>query len=823
MSRQFKILVQVVDKTQKPLEDVQKRLKKTKDEAKKATVNLTQFNRGLFAATAVAGTFVKAFTGVGRAITEGTDFERLGNQVTRAIGPYSKFLDSISQITDVAIDKNEAMASALKLANLGISRDGTQIANILAKAAVAAKMAGKDTSVGMNEIVEALASGNIASAKSLQLISESNVGYKIQQAMLGKVGGALGGVIAMQHRLGVIQALLDARTKGQLKGYQDLKDVLGVLRSEYDYLRKEFGILLGKAVLPLAKGLTELVMKTRQIVQTMKENKQIVFFAKSLLVASGAVTALLGTFLTLRASMFALTSLGFGLPRLIGLVVGLGSTFIGITRPVKTFVEKLELLGAVFKGIYELVTTLNSETGIAKMSKSTYLLLKQNGLLGFVQFLGRAISVVKTVATDMWNTFKWLAIKIDDIFGGVARNIFKVLDFINTPWSNFWVSESLDPIYKFERSAKVILSGLFAWIAGKKIFGTLSGLLAKVPGLGKLFGEGPGGKGPTGKASDPLYVVMADKALGLLRKIPGVEKAGGWLSSKFAVLLGLLSGKFQDLILKSKILAQIFTHPAGKLKGLLSVLGTFGRSILTVGKTFFTSVAMVGMKIVPAITAMFASLAPLLGPAIAVGAGALIGYGIGTAINSLIDKYTQGKTKEGFEGNILERSLFKTNKFFGGETSKKIMQGTKQMQDFMSKSDAELVNEFRAKKGLPPLTAEQLAKAEEARKPTVPGLDVGMTPMSGNQTAAITPMPLDTELEALNQLGESLQATPNSSALTMQKQYEKMLNEGKKPSEIAAEQLGTKLDDTNYYLEGILKNTMPNRTLQSNPMYKRER
>lgn len=67
----------------------------------------------------------------------------------------------------------------------------------------------------------------------------------------------------------------------------------------------------------------------------------------------------------------------------------------------------------------------------------------------------------------------------------------------------------------------------------------------------------------------------------------------------------------------------------------------------------------------------------LMGKAGLVGAAAVGGYGIGTVAEKGIDKYTQGKTSEGFEGNAVERLIFKLDKMVGGDKSKAIMGANK--------------------------------------------------------------------------------------------------------------------------------------------------
>lgn len=812
--RNLKILVTVVDQTKQPLDNVEKRVKRTGKAAKEAGLDFTKFNRTLFATTAFVGTFLKAFSSLSASLDLGADLTRLEGQFERIFGSKGQFFKSISDTTDASIDKMEAMRQGISLGTLGIIRDSKQLAQFVSKAGVAAKMAGKDSAEGIKAFSDFMKDGNVSHLQFLNLISQTNPRLQAMQAILSKAGGVMGTVVTTQARLALGQGLLNNVVKGQLKGFRDLKDIVADVRQNFAWMRSEVGALVGKALAPLLESLNPLLQKFALTLEHLRKNdKQIVFLVKSMTLLTTGAIGLAGALGTLRLATFALTSLGLGLPKLAVVLLGLGSAFVGVTKPVDTFLEKLQLIGAIFKGVYELVTTLDPETGISRLSESTYKLLKKNGLLGFVQFLGRVGSIVKTVTTNLIDAFKWAGKKLDDVFGGITQKLLKIFETFNSPWSNWWVSESIGPVQKGMRAATTILGGFLALWTGKKLLGGLSGALTKLPLVGRLFGKTTG-KGPAGTPTDPIYTVPIGGGMGV------GGKAGDW-GKKIGGMLGLtyLSKKFQDLILSSKYLGEIFTHPAGKLRGLMSVFGMFGRSFLAFGKNMMINLVMIGARIVPALSSMFAGLAPFLGPAIAVAAAGLIGYAIGTGISHLINKYTQGKTDEGFEGSAMERGFFKLSKWTGIGPAQDFIDNQEKQK--AAEADAlKRINASRAKKGLPPITSiDQLTPKDQG--PTGK-TDQLFTPISGQQSTASTGQPADTELNALDQLGESLQATPSSESLTMQRQFEAMLNQGKKPSEIAAEQLGTKLDDTNSLLEGILNNTANRPTMQTNPMLKRQ-
>lgn len=67
--------------------------------------------------------------------------------------------------------------------------------------------------------------------------------------------------------------------------------------------------------------------------------------------------------------------------------------------------------------------------------------------------------------------------------------------------------------------------------------------------------------------------------------------------------------------------------------------------------------------------------ASVLGPAIMVATAGMAGAALGDTIQkNIIETKTQGTTSEGFQGNAVERLIFKLDKLFGGESSKKIQE-----------------------------------------------------------------------------------------------------------------------------------------------------
>ncbi len=557
--RNLEVVVTVVDKASKDLEKIEGKVKGTGDAAKKANVDFTGFNRTLFATTAFVGTFIKAFGSLTKSFEEGSELDRLSNQFERVLGPKGELFTQISGLTDASIDKFEAMREGISLRSLGIVGSVEQVADIMAKSGVAAKLAGKDSGEGIKAYSEFLKDGSESHLEFLNLIAKTNPALQAQMAILHKVGGVMGGVISTQTRLALGQSLLNAAVRGNLKGFRDLRDILLDAKQNFALFRGELGRLLLTALGPIVDKISLFMLKLSMTIDHIRKNeKNLVFLTKAVLLATGAVLGLAGALGTLRLATIALSSLGLGLPRLLFLVVSLTSAFLGITHSADSFIDRLKIFAGFVKGVWQLVTSLDRKTGIAQIDDDLKKLLEKNGIFVFAQNVARAISVVKTVVEDMIDAFKWSAKMLDNIFGGIARSFISLIGKFKEPWEHFWIDDSLNPVQKFLRSFLVVgttFGTIFAAVFVKSVLGKVAGgLLSKMPVIGKLFGGKSGG--PRGTKSDPIYIRSADSMAKSLTK--GAMDIVKWLRPVFGPLIEFLAPViklFKDLSVTAEYLA----------------------------------------------------------------------------------------------------------------------------------------------------------------------------------------------------------------------------------------------------------------------------
>ncbi len=661
--RNLEVVVTIRDAASQGLDKVKDKIKETGKAADQAGVDFQKFNKTLFTTTAFIATFVKGFQALTNSLDQGAELDRLSNQYERVLGPKGRVFEAIDSLTTTTIDKMTVLQEGIKLANLGIVKDSGQIAEVFARAGTAAKMAGIDSGEGVKRFTDFMASGSVNQLEFLGLISRTNPALQAQMAVLHKTGGIMGGVISTQARLALGMNLLNSATNGQLKAQRDLADVMLLAKTNFSYLRGEVGRLLGKALAPLIEGFSRFMFKLATTIDYIRaHSKELVFLTKAAVVTAGAVIGLTGALGSLRLMVKLLSFAGIGLPGLLTSITLLGAAFLGLTSPVDGIMKKFELFGGFVKGIWELISNLDPETGLSKMSKSTYNMLKNAGLLDFAMMIARVGSTTIAVAKDIYKAVVTSFKYIDDVVGGFFNRIFTFFGSFTKDWTTWWTSDAIGGMEKFARAAMIIVGGIAAFIAGKKIFSFATGLLSKIPVIGKFFGGGGGGKGsgPSGTPEDPIYTATS---LG--------GKAGGGMAE---ALKGIFS---KEMFLNLGII----------------LTSSFGQLLAMFGPVITTAITLGGVAI----------------------AGA-VGYAVGTGINALLDKFTQGKTSEGFEGSIGERAIFKLSKWTGLGPANDFIKNQQQLDSFNSKSDVQLVNEQRAKQGKGPMTPEQEARLRSNTK-----------------------------------------------------------------------------------------------------------
>lgn len=658
-TRQIKVVISVQDGATKKMKDVERKFRDTGKAADDASKRFMHFNRTLFTTTAFVGTFIAAFKSMGSVISQGADLSRMETAFQNIFGKNADVLKMISSFTDTAVDEMDAMRASIRLSSKDLGLGQGEISEMLARGAVAAKKAGMTSSEGAKAIAEAIRTGNIEAADNLNIINKGGIAYKAYEAAIAKASGTMSPAVKIMFRKKLILDALRESTEGYMRGNRDLKDVLTTANNSMRRFTASAGEFLGKALGPLIDSVSEFGMKAATAIKEWSQNKKFLETAKYITIATGAVIGLAGALGTLKLATIALGSFATGFP---GLMVLLGAgiaLFAGLTTKADGLNEKFKVFINFFKGIWQLVSSFDEGTGLGTMDKEIADLMVRVGLMtkevvngkevydGFLVNISRGVTVVKKFVTGLATGIKTAFDSVVSVFNTISDRIKELLNLKSGPWARDWLTSAESIGEFFGKWILPVIGGMIA-LKGMKVV------------LGSLFGGG--GKGPKGTPMDPLFVTTLGGALGkagsIAAKIPGVSKLGT-----------VLSTFMQGFILRSKVLGEIFTNPAGKLAGLRVVLKNAFRTgftaigtVLRSGASFMLTAMKTGASLL--VTGIKAII-PFLGPAIALAAAAAAGVYAGQKINEWADKNTQGETEEGFTGNIFERGLFKLDKWTG--------------------------------------------------------------------------------------------------------------------------------------------------------------
>lgn len=509
--RQLVVFAKVKDGATEPLKNIETGFKKTGEAVKQTGLNLTQFNKTMFSATAFIGMFSKALSSLGGSLAEAGDIDRLSNQYERVIGPKGELFKQISGLTTNTIDKMEAMRAGIALKSTGIVTNVSQMANIIAKAGTAGKRAGLNSAEGIKQVTNFMKDGSVAHLAFLNVLAPTNVALQSQMAILNKAGGMMGGVISTQARLRMGMAALSAVTGGMNEETRDLSDVLQEINQTFNFMKASAVGLVGKALTPLLIKMTDVAQVVTGFLDRVGKDLVLQKVIKNVMIVTATMAGLLATMGSLSLVLKALGSLGIGgVPFLVASLFGLAGIFGDMESAMTPFTTGLKLAGSVMMGVFQLVSSFlgdsdNFDKGIGKMDRSLAEFLQKNGLLELTKNIATVGATIVAFIRDTGNKLlswfdyvsekiKPLTDKFKEFFTGDHKN-----------WSRSFI-EGGEGMRGMLLNLTATALGLFAAL---KIGGGLGSILGKIPGLGGFFGGSSIGKGPKGTSNDPIYTATS--------------------------------------------------------------------------------------------------------------------------------------------------------------------------------------------------------------------------------------------------------------------------------------------------------------------------
>lgn len=471
---------------------------KSHQSAVEPQIDLTKFNRTLFTMAAFVGTFAKLFGTLKTSIEEGADLDRITRQYERTFGESGTLIGKIRGFTTTAVDRMEAMQSAIALGNIGVAKNSTEAANIIAQAATASKMANVPVEEGIKKVTQSLKDGSLASLEFLNAIRTNDPGLKAHMAMLNKVGGVLSTALTAQQKHAIILNVLRRATQGQMFAERDLADVVMDVGQSFKFMSMTVGTLLGKALAPLIEKLTIAMDKGTEFLDRLKRgDKEIILFTKNIVLLGATIATTIAAFGTLRLGMMLFKSFGgVGFFGIGAALIGIAMAFSNMEDPMHAVVELGKKIGGVFTGVVQVVSSFflssqNYAKGVGKMDKQLADFLENvkigdTNLLQLTTTIARGAIVIIKFVQDVVKAIETFATAVAKPIARISEMFLKLQDNSAEGWSRKWIDQSSVVRDTLINAAAVI--GL-AW-GGKKLFGPALGMLGGKSAAGAMTGYG---------------------------------------------------------------------------------------------------------------------------------------------------------------------------------------------------------------------------------------------------------------------------------------------------------------------------------------------
>lgn len=303
------IITRVIDQATGKLISQQKEVHKLGQAVESTSNKFTQFNRTMFATTAFIGMFQKAFSTLTDTLMKSAEIDRISGRFESLVGPKGTFFAAIRGFTSNSIDRIEAMRSAISLKTLGIAEDTGNIAELIARAGTAAKMAGFTSEEGIRRVTQSLKDGSLSSLEFLNQIKSNDPALKALFAILEHGTGVMGSAISAQMRYNLILGALRGVTKEALFDTRDLYDRLLDVGQVFNFLRTSIGTLLGQALAPIFEKIIVGTDKISGMIDRFKNlDSGLISVTKNIILLGGA---LVGTFAALGTFRLIMLTLGF--------------------------------------------------------------------------------------------------------------------------------------------------------------------------------------------------------------------------------------------------------------------------------------------------------------------------------------------------------------------------------------------------------------------------------------------------------------------------------------------------------------------------------
>ena len=401
-------------KYNKNLSQTEKRTKRTSKASKRAGQSFKGMAKNVLGSLAAFRAFSRGLQTTLTLMREGGGLERASESFNRSVGSINKRLPQLRRATMGTVEDFKLLKTATRAVAEGLGKEN--LVRTFEMATSSAQHLNLTTSQTIGTVTKAINRLDESALNTLGILSKVKKEYAAQQGMLGKFGSVVGKVSQLEHRRSFILKALAERYGELGKAQLDSLMILNQARAAFRNFRKTLGIFASQVFKPLIQGFSTVTNQISDTFRTLSNNEAIVETARKITFFVGAIGTAIATIAALKLAFMGLT---FTLSGMTVPLLALSTMFVGL---FKTFGDTELNLKKVISGLrafFTLITTYDSESGLAKVLKKDKEEL--GGLYGGVVRLAKYFVVFKNIAQG--------------VFAGLGAMIQPLVDLVGSDLS----------------------------------------------------------------------------------------------------------------------------------------------------------------------------------------------------------------------------------------------------------------------------------------------------------------------------------------------------------------------------------------------------
>lgn len=367
----------------------------------------SKLTKGAGALYAIRRGFSAAFT----SFEAGAGLERASVQFESSIGNINTMLPQLRSATRGTVEDMKLLQTANRAVMEGLNPKN--LTSMYRMATVASRKLGLESEQAIQTISNAIVRQDESALATLGTILKTNVGLRVQNALIAKNGGVMAGAAAIAIRQSVIMAELNKRFGGFNKLQEDSVEIIQQFRAAMTNLRMALGPVIGIVLAPLLKVITAIANSMASVLGMLKDNKTFRNIAGSIGLVIGAIASVKSVALISKM----IGKIGLFTIGIKGMAVAIASVAaFKFLADLEWVSEALSKAATAVRVFYQLVTNFDDTTGLSKV-----LAEDKRALGGFYDYVKMGAQAFLTVRAAYQGFFQGLRSAVEGTLGGVSK------------------------------------------------------------------------------------------------------------------------------------------------------------------------------------------------------------------------------------------------------------------------------------------------------------------------------------------------------------------------------------------------------------------